>query len=239
MFKIKIASLTVAIDNKHEHVEKLCRDFYSDEEPLFTVGASEKEIEKERSMYDEPFSDGYLESVVVYRNIAEKLPFYDAVVFHGAVLGLDGVAYAFTARSGVGKTTHTRFWLERFKGAEYINGDKPIIRFIDGVPYAFGTPWRGKEGYGSNTCARLGAIAFLERAENNSACAVTSDEVAMKLMSQIYIPKAKEAAALALSVADRLLSSVRLVSLKCNLNPSSADVSLSAMRQNNKSLFGG
>ena len=238
MFKIKIASLTVAIDNRFEYVEWLCRDFYSEDEPLFSVSATVEEIDKERSMYEESFSDGYLESVVVYRNIAERLPLYNAVVFHGAVLGLCDKAYAFTARSGVGKTTHTRFWIERFPGAEYVNGDKPIIRFIDGTPYAFGTPWKGKEGYGRNISMPLSSIAFLERAAENSACAVTPDEAAMKLISQIYIPKSSDTAPLALSVADRLLNSVRLVRLKCNLDPNSADVSLSAMRADNNSCGG-
>lgn len=230
MIKIKIAGLCVGIENRYEYTENLCRDFLSDEEPLFTVRATDAEIEKERSMYDSEFSSGYLESVVVYRNIAERLPLYDAFVFHGAVLRLDGCAYAFTARSGVGKTTHTRFWTNKFDRAEYINGDKPIIRFIDGTPYAFGTPWKGKEGYGSNVYAPLRSIAFIERAEENSAREVGIDEVTVKLISQIYLPRSADTAPLALALADRLLRSVKLIGLKCNLDPSAADVAYSAMR---------
>lgn len=229
MIRIKIADLVVGLDNRYEYTENLCREFLCDEEPLFTVSASDGEIEKERSMYKSEFPDGYLESVVLYRNIAERLPLYDAFVFHGALLRLDGCAYAFTARSGVGKTTHTRFWTKKFDGAEYINGDKPVIRFIDGVPYAFGTPWKGKEGYGSNISAPIKSIAFLERAKDNSAVTVFPDEVTMKLISQIYLPKSKDTASLALSLADRLLNTTKLVSLKCNLDPSAADVAYAVM----------
>ena len=45
-------------------------------------------------------------------------------------------AYLFCGSSGTGKTTHMLLWQkmlgDRFK---FINGDKPIIRFIDNVPY--------------------------------------------------------------------------------------------------------
>lgn len=230
MFNIKIAGLTVGIDNRFEHVVRLARDYMTDGIPDFTVRASEEEILKEGQSSDTQFSDGYLESIVVYRKIAEKLPEYDGFVFHGAVLNLDGEAYAFTARSGVGKTTHTRLWMERFgERVHYLNGDKPIIRFIDGVPYACGTPWRGKENYGVNERAPLRGIAFLSRGEENSAEAVPADAVVMRLMSQIYLPRASGTLIKTMKLADRLIKSVELVDLKCNMNISAADVAYSAL----------
>ena len=119
MITIKIADLVVGIDNKHRHIEWLARDYVVSDEPLFVVSATEEDIQREREISEAEFSEGYLESVVVYRKIAERLPYYDAVVFHGAVLAVDEKAYAFTARSGVGKTTHTRLWLERFGSRAY------------------------------------------------------------------------------------------------------------------------
>ena len=230
MIKVKIADLPIAIDNKYSHIARLAADYLTDEEPLFTVSASEKEIEAERAVSEGDFPPSYLEAVVIYRNIAERLPAYGAVVFHGAVLNLDGRAYAFTARSGVGKTTHTRLWLRLFGDrVHYLNGDKPIIRFVDGVPYAYGTPWQGKEGYGVNERAPLSGIAFLERGEKNSATVKTADEVMLSLVTQVYIPKNPANALLAMGVCDRILSSVRLVGLKCNMDIEAAEVSSRAM----------
>ncbi len=230
MFNIKIAGLTVGIDNRFEYVVRLARDYVTDGIPDFTVRASAEEILKEGKSSDTQFPDGYLESIVVYRKIAEKLPEYDGFVFHGAVLNLDGAAYAFTARSGVGKTTHTRLWMDRFgERVHYLNGDKPIIRFIDGVPYACGTPWRGKENYGVNERAPLRGIAFLSRGEENSAEAVPADAVVTRLMSQIYLPRASGTLIKTMKLADRLIKSVELVDLKCNMNISAADVAYSAL----------
>ena len=230
MIKIKIAGLTVCIDNRYRHIEWLAKDYICDGPVDLTVRATEEEIRREGESSEGDFSDGYLESIVVYRRIAERLPDFDAFVFHGAVLNLDGEAYAFTARSGVGKTTHTRLWLERFgERVHYLNGDKPIIRFVGGTPYACGTPWRGKESYGVNEQAPLRGIAFLSRGEENSAEPVPAGAVVTRLMSQIYLPKDGSSLIKTMRLADRLIKSVRLVDLKCNMDISAADVSYSAL----------
>ena len=232
MLRIKIAGLPIAIDNRFEYIEHLARDYLTDDEPLFTVFASPEELRAEDEISEASFSDGYLESIVAYRKIAERLPEYDAFVLHGAVLNLDNEAYVFTARSGVGKTTHTRLWLEEFTDrVHYLNGDKPVIRFIDGVPFACGTPWRGKEGYGVNEMVPLSGIAFLERGNVNTAREIPMDSVVMKLISQIYMPKNGLSAILTMKLADRLIRSVRLVDLKCNMEREAARVSYLALKK--------
>ncbi|MDD7517902.1 hypothetical protein [Ruminococcus flavefaciens] len=43
-----------------------------------------------------------------------KMPDYDTVLFHGSVIAVDGHGFLFTAKSGTGKSTHTRLWREYF-----------------------------------------------------------------------------------------------------------------------------
>ena len=230
MLKIKIAGIPIGINNRYGYIESICRDYLTDESPVFTVEATDAQIRKECALIGGSFTEDYLESTVVFRSIAERLPHFDAFVFHGAVLAKDGKAYAFTAKSGVGKTTHTRLWLSEFgDSVHYLNGDKPVIRIVNGVPYAFGTPWRGKEGYGTNESAPLSAIALLERAERNSADVIDPKEGTVRLVKQIYIPKDPICAALAMRVADRIISSARFVELKCNTDSEAAWVAARAM----------
>ena len=148
---------------------------------------------------------------------------------------MNNKAYIITASSGVGKTTHTRLWLSEFAGeASILNGDKPLVRMIDGKAYACGTPWKGKEGFGVNERARLRGIAFLERAAENSAAEVPADKVVMKLVTQMYMPKSSGMSTLlTMKLADRLIKSVKLVELKCNMDPSAAQVAYEALSPSN------
>lgn len=231
MLTVSIAGIPVGIDNRYKNVEHISRDYLTDAAPVFTVRATDAEIEAERLASGAEFHEGYLESTVIHRLIAEQLWRVDAFVLHGAVLALDGGGYAFAARSGTGKTTHTRLWCEHFgERVRYVNGDKPIVRFIDGVPYVYGTPWRGKENYGENMRVPLMGIAYLERALSNSAEEISFDDASSRLLSQVYIPKKNPlAAARTLALVGRLSEGVRHVVLKCNMEKDAAAVAARAL----------
>lgn len=229
--KLSLAGLNIEANTRFEFVNKLTEDYRSNSEAVdFSVTVDDGDIKAEAAASEIKYGAGYLESIALYRKIAEKLPFYDAVVFHGAVIAYEGKAYAFTARSGVGKTTHIRLWLERFgKKVHVLNGDKPILRVIDGVIYAAGTPWRGKEGYGIPEMLPLEAVAFIDRAEEPSADEITLSDALVRFASQIYVPNEPRAAALSLSVLNRVISGVKLFDVFANMKPESAEVSFKAL----------
>jgi hypothetical protein len=233
MITVKIADLAIGIDNRYSYISEYAKDYLTEEKPLFTVKVTDEDIEAERAESPEEFSDAYYESIAAYRKIAEILPSYDAFLFHGAVIELDNKAYIITANSGVGKTTHLKLWLSRF-GEEVgiLNGDKPTLRFIDGVPYASGTPWRGKEGYGKSGIKEISGIAFLERGEKNRAYRIEPSEAAVKFVSQTYLPKKDKLMLIkTLNLSNRLINSVRLVRLECNMEPEAAEVSRKALTE--------
>ena len=91
MIKIKIANLTVGIDNRFDYIESHTQDYISEEEPLFTVSVSDGEIEEERALSATAYKDGYYESIVAYRKIAEKLMSYgvkERVIIHMPDVGV-------------------------------------------------------------------------------------------------------------------------------------------------------
>lgn len=236
MITIKIAELPIGIENRFEYTKDMSLDYLTDDKPIFTVTPTEEDIKRERSLGESDFSDEYFERLVAYRHIAEVMPAYDGFLFHGSVIELSGKAYIFTANSGVGKTTHTRLWLSEFPNdVSIINGDKPIIRFIDGIPCACGTPWQGKENYGKNVIKPIGGVAFLSRGTENRAYPITADEAVMRFMSQIYLPKRSPAMLSAtLRLADKMLKSVNLVHLECNMEPEAAHVCRKALLKTDK-----
>ncbi len=231
MFKIKLCGILIAIDNKYGYIEEKCADFITDDEGTdvsISVGSADIEYERERS--EGEFSDGYLEYIAAYRAIAEQLYRYDAMVMHGAVISYKGRGYLFTAKSGVGKSTHIRLWHKAFpEDVTVIDGDKPIIRLIDGRPYAFGTAWRGKEMWGGNRSVPLCGIVFLGRGAQNTAAPSDLTDASVKLFKQTHIPRGREAALKTAAMAESLIRKVKLVDLLCNMEEEAASVCRDAL----------
>lgn len=94
--------------------------------------------------------------------------FCDTLLIHASAIEKNGYGYAFVAKSGVGKSTHTQLWLRNIKDSILLNDDNPIIRLINNVAYIYGSPWSGKTPCYKQRKAKLGAITKIVRAKHNS-----------------------------------------------------------------------
>jgi hypothetical protein len=230
MFTIQLAGVPIGIDNRFEYVKRVCADYLADGSPAFCVSVSSDDIERERSLHPAGFSDAYLESCCLYRDICLQLPLYGVMLFHASVGAVDGKAYAFSGRSGVGKSTHTGLWKELLGDRLiYINGDKPLIGFVEGVPYVYGSPWAGKEKRQTNTRARLAAICFLAQAENNFIRPLPLPEAVVRAFQQTYLPQERAAGESVMDMLDRLLLAVDLWELRCTPTLDAARLSYGVM----------
>ena len=234
MLRLSIAGLAVEIRNRYGYLPALCEGYLAPADAAvdFSVCPSQEEIDAEGALSEPRLPDAYLESVVAYRAIAERLPMYGAMVFHGAVVVLDGRAYAFAARSGVGKTTHLRLWLEAFGARAYVlNGDKPVLLCKDGVVYVCATPWRGKENLGEGGMLPLRGIGFLHRGEKNEAYPIAAPDALTAFVKQVYMPKNADALLQTMALCDTVLSSVPLLSMHCNMELEAALVTEQGFRK--------
>ena len=226
MITVRLAELNIGIKYRYEFTKEYVSEYIVEGDPDFIVEATDADLEAELKMAEEPTPNEYLEYVAVYRKIADKLTEYDGAVFHGAVIEFLGKAYLITARSGVGKTTHVRLWQQKYGDkVQILNGDKPILRIMNGKVYACGTPWRGKEGYGKNEIRELCGIAFLERGKENSYTELSPKDATVKFMGQIYMNKANSAVILrTLRISDKILSQVPLFEFSCNMDTEAAEM---------------
>ena len=231
MFKIKIAGINVLVNNKYRYSEYLCRDYITDEDHTdFSVQAGENEILGEISNAEIETNFAYAESVCIHRAIAERLAEYDAFLLHSALIECDGMGVAFSARSGVGKSTHVRLWKKNFADkVRIINGDKPILRLVNGRFLAYGTPWLGKEGDGENSFCDFKALCFLERGAENKIVKLPAEVAAMMMFSQIYLPANGVNSAKTLELADKFAASVEFYKLACNMEDEAAIISHNAI----------
>lgn len=239
---IKLANIPIRISTIFDFLPRT-EDYETEEEPVFTVSITEQDIinEQRKSILEAayegipyaPYSPQELESTAVYRKIAEKLPDYDAAVFHGSAVAVGDRAYLFTAKSGTGKTTHTNLWLKNIPGSYIVNGDKPILRLIDGQPTVCGTPWMGKEGCGCSKNVPLAAICFLNRGEENRIEKTAFAAVYPRLLGQTYRPEAGVQVVRTIRLLEAIGQSVPIYELFCNMDDEAALVSYGGM-QNGK-----
>ena len=238
--KYKIADKVVEVTSIYNEVHEYCAEYQTDEPADYSVMTAQADIdyEREKSAREDEiegipvrrFSNGYLEELAVYRRIAEKMIEFDTVLFHGSVIAVDGAGYLFTAKSGTGKSTHTRLWREYFGDrAVMVNDDKPLLHIADTVT-AYGTPYNGKHRLGSNISVPLKAICILTRSADNHIERITREQAYTMLLQQVYRPADMLKMAKTLALVDRLADSVNFYRLSCNMDISAAKVAFEGMQ---------
>ncbi len=231
MFVIELAGVRIRIENRYPFIERQCRAFVSaGEDAAFSVSVTSDEILEECNHGE--FSEGYCESICIYRHICEELAAYNIFLMHSSVIEVNGFAYAFCAKSGVGKSTHTKLWLKNIPNARVLNGDKPLLRLeSDGSLTAFGTPWNGKENWGENISAPLAAICFLERGLENSIRRANDDEIITRMAHQLYLRGERSSVERRLMLMDALVRAVPYYVLACNISDEAALLSYNTMKK--------
>lgn len=236
---VKIAEIPFEADTLFDASVQAFAAYQTDEAPLFTIKTEAKDIEKERrhailsASHEKKtcphFSREQLESTALCRKIAEQLPRYDAFLFHGAAVAVGENAFLFTAPSGTGKTTHARLWCKNIDGAFMVNGDKPIVRLIEGKPFVCGTPWQGKENLGCAKIFPLCAIAFLHRSDENRVEKAKNTDAALRLLRQTFRPTNGEAIRKTMDLLQKTEKTVPLYELFCNCDDDAATVAFNEM----------
>ena len=239
--RYRIADKVVEICSIYEKVHNYCSDYLTDEPADYTVTTTQADIDFEREKNAksailegrQPYnsSDSYLEELAIYRKIAEQMINYDTILFHGSCIAVDGVGYLFTAKSGTGKSTHTRLWREYLGDkAVMVNDDKPLLHITDSGVIAYGTPYNGKHRLGTNTSVPLKAICILTRAAENYIDPISFEQAYTMLLQQVYRPADSILMMKTLTMIDRLPDTVKLYRLGCNRDILAAKVAYEGMR---------
>ena len=226
----RFAEIPIRIESLHSAVHTRCAAYADHAPAAFAVSITQADIDFERARAVQPgCSDAYLETLAVYRKIAEKMPAYEAFLLHGSAIAVDGAAFIFIAQSGTGKSTHARLWREMLGDrAVMVNDDKPLVRVHpDGTASVYGTPWDGKHHLSRNMAAPVRAICILERSEENRIREIAKEEALPILVRQTYRPFDPEMMTRTLALLDRLR--VPFYRLGCNMDPSAAELSYRTM----------
>ncbi len=177
----------------------------------------------------EEFADQF-EYMLAGGSFYQQLLDFDGMMLHASAVVVDEKAYLFSAKSGTGKSTHTELWLKLFGDKAYIlNDDKPAIRYEAGKLYAYGTPFSGKHDLSANKRAEVAGICFLERALENSIEQISPKQSVHLMLEQTIRSNEIEFMDKLLFVMDKLLTSVKVYKLHCNMDISAARLAYETM----------
>jgi hypothetical protein len=225
--KCRIAQLNIEINNRFDYLAGSLKPYLCDfDKADITVSASDADLAAERESLDESFSDGYVESIAVCRKICHRLPEFSGYMLHSATFSLEGHGIGFLAKSGTGKSTHMLLWKQLFGDSlRVINGDKPFIRLEEGIPWAYGTPWCGKEGLNLNDRVALTDLCFIRRSCENKTVPISPEKAVGYLLEQVIIPEGSANIIKVLDMLDATVKNCRLWEIYCNTDISAAEVS--------------
>ena len=198
-FSIKIAGQVARVKSLFESTRDYCRQYLTEETPDFAVEVTREDLafEQEAALEEARlegfrpriFTDPFLERAAIQRKVAEHLIADGVLLFHGSAVAVDGEGYLFTARSGTGKSTHTRLWRQAFGDrAVMVNDDKPFLKITDRGVWICGSPWSGKHGLDANITVPLKGLCLLERGPEDRIQRASARELEERLLHESYCP---------------------------------------------------
>ncbi len=220
----KLAGIPIAFHHRYPQFRAHMHEYLTEEAPLLSLSVSDEELAAE--MRDERAAEhpASCEALALYRKLCTALPLYGGFFLHAALLSVDGVGIAVTARSGVGKSTHAALWKGMLADrCSILNGDKPLFRRLeDGHFYGYGTPFAGKEGWHKNATVRMGAVLLLERAETDSVTPLVPSEAFPALYAATLAPRSTDSLARLLPLLADFSGDVRFFRAAVTKEPSAA-----------------
>lgn len=231
-----IAGLKVRILNEKGRTAKQALPYLAENQDEnqhidIMINVDEKRVLSAMQEHPELIQDDW-EYMLTGSDFYTELLKFDGILLHSSCIVVDDKAYAFSADSGTGKSTHTQLWLKHFGDRAYmLNDDKPAIRLIDGRVYACGTPWSGKYDYSTPAVVELAGICFLERSENNWIRKADTGKAVFNIFSQTIRKLSKKNMDSLFDVLEQIFSKVPLYEFGCNISEEAVLTSYNAMKR--------
>jgi len=147
------------------------------------------------------------------------------LMMHASVVRHAGYANLFLGKSGAGKSTQSRMWLENIPETELINDDNPVVRVIDNQAIVFGSPWSGKTPCYKNTQAPIRSFVSIKQAPYNKITRQDVLHAYAALLTSVSIMQWQRTIANGINdTLDKLLRLVPGYTLECLADAEAAQV---------------
>lgn len=233
-----IAGLRVEMKNEKGRTKKQAVPYLSDDQSEknidIVIHVDDDRVKAAMAEHPELVQDDW-EYMLTGSDFYTGLLQFSGILLHSSCIVVDGRAYAFSADSGTGKSTHTELWLKHFGSRAYmLNDDKPAIRLIGDTVYACGTPWSGKYDYSTPKIIELAGICFLERSEDNWIKPASTDKAVFNIFSQTVRKLSQDNMEKLFNVLEAIFAKVPLYEMGCNISDEAVLTAYNAMSKENK-----
>jgi hypothetical protein len=140
---------------------------YTPQGPVHTMIADERFTTARVNLSSHDKYAGQVLSSLLRLAFAQAIVWHRAISIHASAVVCDGKGYLFMGKSGTGKSTHTRLWLEHIPGSSLLNDDNPIVRVVGDEVVAYGSPWSGKTHCYKSESAPVAGFIRLRQAPYN------------------------------------------------------------------------
>lgn len=166
-----------------------------------------------------------------YMSLEQLLLSFDALVLHSSHVDVGGSALLFSAPSQTGKSTQAELW-RIHAGARVINGDRSILRRVNGVWHAFGCPMCGTSGIHLQGQEPIGNLVMLAQAEENRVQRLTPAYAFRLIYPQVTVPSWEaQSAAHATDLLLDFISTVPVWRYACTKTPEAVTVLKQVLEQ--------
>ncbi len=169
------------------------------------------------------FAEGSINNAIILSYISFTIH-HSTLLLHSSTVVKNEKAYLFLGKSGTGKSTHSKMWLDAIPECELMNDDHPIVRhFEDGSVIAYGSPWSGKTSCYKDMSAPVAAIVRIKRAPYNklnklsivrSYASITSSCSGMQWDAEMVTAKSRN--------LEKVITSVGCYEMECLPNKDAA-----------------
>ena len=149
--------------------------------------------------------------------LERRLIWKKALILHCAYTVYKGKAILFSAPSGIGKSTQAELW-KQYRGSRIVNGDRALLRKIDGVWSACGWPVCGSSDICESEDTPLYTIVMLRQGETNYIERLSPIQAFTQLYAQTTINQWNPAfVQRAMELIEDLIGQVPVYQLTCNM----------------------
>lgn len=223
----EIAGLKVEMEPRFGRLKRQSEAYLSFGEPVITVETDPQD--EAHVLMDRPSEDEreYICCCAAFcRNIIHHGRFF----LHASAVVYEGEAYLFSAPSGMGKSTHTALWRERFTESYILNDDKPVICPGKEQIIVWGSPFAGKTNLQVNRGVPLKAICFLKRGSENRIWQVMGEQALALMLNNTYRPDSREQMNLLLDMMEQVIAQTKIYEMSCTREPEAAELSYRVMK---------